>query len=647
MTTALEDTFTVHAQVLDIPLDKIRPSAANPRSDLGDLDGLAASIREVGVLQPITVIATDDGYEILYGARRHAASELAEQETIPAIVHDGTVEERAALVSRIIENLHREDPSAMDEARAFARLRDELDVDQYEIANRVGCSQSLVSKRIALLDLPERAQEMLVAKTLGVSVAVEIAKLADDPEKINEVLETFAETEDVDERRQVLDDALEDLERETQRAALIADLEGQGVTVLSDAEAARAHRVVGTDEWWSGKKVEFPKGLADQHAAEPCHAVGLHRTFEGFTAKAYCTDPSRHAAKDGDSKLVMTQPAKTKAPTGKQEPSKEDLYRQEVKAHRTKFVRDLVRKRKVDQGKVATAALSAFALGGNYHDQSQRAELLGVALNGRIPVQVLEDYARSNKEHLLRVCLAALLVRATGDFVDDDIQALLDQLGYTPTDAEIAHRAERDDLAGRAAAESDAYDALERLEERGRELELPGVDQEVQTLTTELDNGVTVERATEIKAVFEARLDTLNAPTPDEPTEEAAPAAPATDDTFVVDTPDVTEIDAGEPEAKTGCPYPDCLRETEHMGDHQFPPAEDDDTPPALTEYQRGGGPIEMQCRTLIASLPADYHGAPELQQELYKGLKNTNTASKMRKQLKAMFAESKKPAAQ
>lgn len=174
----------------ELPLAEVAPHPDNPRGALGDLSELADSIAAFDVLQPVVVVpaepylqahpqhrdAVGDRKWVLYaGHRRRAASELAGKATIPAMIRPDLVGEGMAAIAFVVENVHRSDLAPLEEARAYALLAD-LGVAQREIAKRTGVSQSHVSKRLALLRLPQQAQDDLAAATLTVADALALAQ---------------------------------------------------------------------------------------------------------------------------------------------------------------------------------------------------------------------------------------------------------------------------------------------------------------------------------------------------------------------------------------------------------------------------------------------------------------------------------------
>lgn len=167
-TPAAESTPTAsesapQSQVLQqIPVDLIQRGKYQPRRDMHPeaLEELAESIRRQGILQPIVVRSVDDQrYEIIAGERRWRASQLAGLDKIPCIVK--AVPDDAAIAMALIENIQREDLNAMEEAVALARLRDEFELTQQEVANAVGKSRAAVANLLRLMTLREDVKILL------------------------------------------------------------------------------------------------------------------------------------------------------------------------------------------------------------------------------------------------------------------------------------------------------------------------------------------------------------------------------------------------------------------------------------------------------------------------------------------------------
>jgi ParB family chromosome partitioning protein len=152
----------------DIPVDLVVPNPRQPRRrfDEATLAGLAESLRQRGVLQPILVRPVPDGtYELVAGERRWRAAKLADLDTLPALVR--THDDAQALEIALIENMAREDLNPVEEARACAALVEELGLTREEVGRRVGRSRVAVSNLVRLLDLPDEALALVEEGTLS------------------------------------------------------------------------------------------------------------------------------------------------------------------------------------------------------------------------------------------------------------------------------------------------------------------------------------------------------------------------------------------------------------------------------------------------------------------------------------------------
>jgi len=145
----------------EIPLEKIVPNRHQPRTSFPQdgLQELAASIRAHGVLQPIVVSRSDDGYELVAGHRRVLASRLAGLTTIPAVIRE-EVSDRLELA--LVENLQRADLNAIETARAYKLLMETYDLTQDQLAERVGKSRSAVANTLRALAAPQLLQDAVV-----------------------------------------------------------------------------------------------------------------------------------------------------------------------------------------------------------------------------------------------------------------------------------------------------------------------------------------------------------------------------------------------------------------------------------------------------------------------------------------------------
>jgi ParB family chromosome partitioning protein len=172
-------------ELLRLPVDAIHPSPRQPRKRFEPeaTAGLAASIKQQGVLQPVVVRARNDGgYELIAGERRWRAARDAGAETIPAVVREA--DDRDSLLLGLVENVARENLSPVEEARAYASLLDEFELTLGEVADHVGRSKPAVSNRLRLLELPEEALWMLARGELTEGHARAVLALPDDEARL-------------------------------------------------------------------------------------------------------------------------------------------------------------------------------------------------------------------------------------------------------------------------------------------------------------------------------------------------------------------------------------------------------------------------------------------------------------------------------
>jgi ParB family chromosome partitioning protein len=145
-----------------IPVGDVRPNPHQPRVHFDEetLAELAASIAEIGVLQPILVRPTPDGaFELVAGERRWRAARRAGLSTIPAIIR--TADELASIERALVENLHRQDLTPLEEAAAYQQLIEDFEMTHEQVATRVGKSRSAVTNTLRLLTLPASIQPLL------------------------------------------------------------------------------------------------------------------------------------------------------------------------------------------------------------------------------------------------------------------------------------------------------------------------------------------------------------------------------------------------------------------------------------------------------------------------------------------------------
>ena len=155
------------SKMLEIKISHIIPDENQPRRKFNQeqLEALADSIKEHGVLQPIVVTKEGDKYKIVAGERRWRASQIAGKDTIPAIVR--TLDAQKRLELSLIENVQREDLNAIETATAYAKLRDQFNLSNEQISKRVGKSQSAIINTMRLLSLPDNAKQAMIEHHLA------------------------------------------------------------------------------------------------------------------------------------------------------------------------------------------------------------------------------------------------------------------------------------------------------------------------------------------------------------------------------------------------------------------------------------------------------------------------------------------------
>jgi ParB family chromosome partitioning protein len=291
-------TPAADAGLPQVPLDALAPHPCN-RTDLGDLTELAASIQAQGLFEPLNVITAEaftaaaerDGdpdrpgagitHVIVMGHRRAAAARAAGLEAVPVIVRDDLAG-ADAIAAMTAENVHRENLTPLQEAGAFAELA-RRGWRQRKIAEKTGCSQAHVSKRMTLLKLPEAARSALTAGTLPVDAALELHKLTGnggaDEVTDHAITEAVKELDRGYDPRVVIRQAQAEVRRARDAQAAREKLEADGTPVITEQQATRAGHVRLYED-------------TAPHAKAGCLAayIGSYRGEPEYV----CTNPSSH-----------------------------------------------------------------------------------------------------------------------------------------------------------------------------------------------------------------------------------------------------------------------------------------------------------------------------------------------------------------
>lgn len=175
--------------VQSLPVDEIRSNRFQPRVEFDEeqLQELAESIREHGVLHPVVVRPVEEGYELVVGERRLRACKLLGWESVPAIVREMSDSEAAEIA--LIENVQREGLSFFEEAEGYRRLIEEFGLTQDELAQRLGRSQSAIANKLRLLRLPPAVREVISREMLTERHARALLKLESEKLQLEAVAE--------------------------------------------------------------------------------------------------------------------------------------------------------------------------------------------------------------------------------------------------------------------------------------------------------------------------------------------------------------------------------------------------------------------------------------------------------------------------
>ena len=165
-----------------LPLEVVQPNSSQPRTNLGNIEELAASVREKGVLEPILVRPVGPNrYQIISGERRYRAATMAGLDEIPAIVLD--VDDKEQVEIALIENIQRKDLTAFEEAEGIQVLQEKFGYTHEKIAQVIGKSRTTITETLSINDIPDRVRSMCHEAGISTkSVLVQIARATDEAE---------------------------------------------------------------------------------------------------------------------------------------------------------------------------------------------------------------------------------------------------------------------------------------------------------------------------------------------------------------------------------------------------------------------------------------------------------------------------------
>jgi ParB family chromosome partitioning protein len=193
-------------RIENIPINRVKPNPYQPRKSfsVNSLEELAQSIRQYGIIQPITVRRlTEESYELIAGERRLRAAKLAGFDYIPAIIMN-TLEEDSAIMA-MIENLQRENLHYLEEAKGYASLIEDHDFTQEELAMKLGKSQSTIANKLRILKLSNEVKDVLIRERLTERHARALLKLPDDESRMEAVKQVIDNKLNVRDTEEVID----------------------------------------------------------------------------------------------------------------------------------------------------------------------------------------------------------------------------------------------------------------------------------------------------------------------------------------------------------------------------------------------------------------------------------------------------------
>jgi ParB family chromosome partitioning protein len=262
----------VGSELVQLPLELIHPSARQPRRrfEAEATAGLAESIRAQGMLQPVVVRPRrSGGFELIAGERRWRAAREAGVATLPALVREA--DDRESLLLALVENVAREQLSAVEEARAYAVLLDEFGLALGEVAARVGRSKPTVSNRMRLLELPQEVLDLLEAGELTEGHARAVLSVPDQMERRRLARRVVREGLSV---------------RATERAARSAGAQRKRRRARAPVDPALAARARTAAERLTGLGARVTAGRLEIEFADEVELVELAETLERASSAA-------------------------------------------------------------------------------------------------------------------------------------------------------------------------------------------------------------------------------------------------------------------------------------------------------------------------------------------------------------------------
>lgn len=452
-----------------IPVGDIQPNPDNPAERSRPGEGLVASIREVGVIQDLVLVplelwrashpeheevVTDAPYVVLAGHRRLAAAAAAARDEVPARVREDF--DPTTLDSLVVhENIHREALTPIEEAMAYRRIMERQSLSQRALAKHTGVSQSQISKKLKLLELPSGIQELVGAGLLGIEESATV--LDEDPGVVQLVDEAAAAAEEEFDLTEVITQARYVVRVEAARTAATEQAEQRGAPFVASDELD-AHLKSGAGRAWN-HRLDDDKAIAQAQEAGTLVVSHSHvsRWGGGGKVEFYTTE----------------KPKKAPASSQQQEQAANDTQRRKANKARRAAMLDMVTK--PPKADVIRRGLLAWAIGGaGWGSDTMRvaqpllehAELVPPGLNYwdiREHLRGLDERAQLHAAWVLLIAKRDEEVGLPQDYrkwgqVHLDHYAWLDEQGYDPTPWEQDKLAEARETVNAQQQEEDTAD---------------------------------------------------------------------------------------------------------------------------------------------------------------------------------------------
>lgn len=310
---------TVEHQLLQVPLDQIAPHPRNPRRTVTQIGELAASIEQVGILEPLIVAhwpqqlrqpKNAGDFLLIAGARRLKAAQKAGLDTVPVLVRADLTSLAEQITAMLQENLHRADLSPVEESDSYQGLLD-LDLSRADIAARVARPKKVVSERLRLQRLPERVRQDVHTHQVTLTDALALAEFADAPEVMASLVEVLGtsmwrfrlEDQQRARKRQRAQEAEERQARKAGITILDAYPEADDEDALDDEDLA-TWPYADLDDLYTNEQVDafvqehgddgWPQAVIEDHARS-CDGHAAVKRGDGVGLDYVCTTPAAHA----------------------------------------------------------------------------------------------------------------------------------------------------------------------------------------------------------------------------------------------------------------------------------------------------------------------------------------------------------------